>query len=47
MSENPTRPEGASTSITALASGLWLVVGSLLTYGIVQTVIKASALFAS
>lgn len=47
MSETTTRPEGASTAVTAIASGLWLVVGSLLTYGVVQTVIKASALFTS
>ncbi len=31
--------------ITALATGLWVVVGSLLAYGITMTVIKASALF--
>lgn len=31
--------------ITALATGLWVVVGSLLAYGIVMTAIKASALF--
>lgn len=27
------------------ATGLWVVVGGLLAYGILQTVIKASALF--
>ena len=31
--------------ITALATGLWVVVGSLLAYGITMTVIKAAALF--
>ena len=31
--------------ITAMATGLWVVVGSLLAYGITMTVIKASALF--
>ena len=31
--------------ITSLATGLWVVVGSLLAYGITMTVIKASALF--
>ena len=35
----------AGVGITALATGLWVVVGSLLAYGITLTVIKASALF--
>ena len=39
----------ASTSravpVRAMALALWVVVGSLLAYGIAQTVIKASALF--
>jgi len=39
----PTPRSGAA--ITALATGLWVVVGSLLAYGITMTVIKASALF--
>ena len=33
------------TSIRLLAFGLWGVVGALLAYGIVQTVVKAAALF--
>jgi hypothetical protein len=35
----------AKSRITSLAIGLWVVVGSLLGYGILQTAIKASALF--
>lgn len=37
----------ASTSRTApvVASALWVFVGGLLAYGIVQTAIKAAALF--
>lgn len=38
-------PQRAGASITTMATGLWVVVGSLLSYGIVMTVIKASALF--
>ena len=30
---------------SAFALGLWLVVGGLLAYGVMQTVLKASALF--
>ncbi|GIG40473.1 MFS transporter small subunit [Cellulomonas phragmiteti] len=37
---------GGSAPVRALAIALWVVVGSLLAYGIAQTVIKASALFA-
>lgn len=37
--------KGAGASITIMATVLWVIVGSLLAYGIVQTVIKASALF--
>ena len=35
-------PAGRAVS---LALGLWAVVGSLLAYGVLQTVLKASALF--
>jgi hypothetical protein len=31
--------------VRAMALGLWGVVGSLLTYGVLQTAIKAAALF--
>ena len=34
-----------SALITPLATGLWVLVGGLLAYGITMTVIKASALF--
>lgn len=40
-----TDAKGAGASITLMASALWVIVGVLLAYGIVQTVIKASALF--
>ena len=36
----------AAGTVRVMALGLWGVVGSLLGYGIVMTVIKASALFA-
>mgnify|MGYP007022194226 CR=1 FL=1 len=35
----------ASSSITMLATGLWVIVGSLLAYGVVMTAIKAVQLF--
>lgn len=35
--------EGATTRYAAIS--LWVAVGSLLAYGILQTVIKASAIF--
>lgn len=37
---------GAYGPVRAMSLALWVVVGSLLAYGIAQTVIKASALFA-
>ncbi len=43
--QHPVEAAGSGTVIRALAIGLWVVVGSLLVYGIGQTVIKASALF--
>ncbi|MBC7290896.1 MAG: hypothetical protein H5T83_06120 [Actinotalea sp.] len=36
---------GAGTGIRIAAVSLWGVVGSLLAYGVLQTVLKASALF--
>ena len=36
-------PVGAP--VRAMALGLWVVVGSLLAYGVLQTAIKAAALF--
>ena len=35
----------AAGSVRAMAIGLWGVVGTLLGYGVLQTAIKASALF--
>lgn len=35
----------ASTTITALATGMWVIVGALLAYGVVMTAIKAVQLF--
>lgn len=35
----------SGASVRAMAIGLWGVVGTLLGYGVVQTVIKAAALF--
>ncbi|SNS64691.1 hypothetical protein SAMN06309944_1146 [Micrococcales bacterium KH10] len=35
----------ASASITMLATSLWVVVGALLSYGVIQTVLKAAQLF--
>lgn len=35
----------ASRTATVVASSLWVFVGGLLAYGIVQTAIKAAALF--
>ena len=37
-------PAGAGP-ITMMAIGLWVIVGSLLAYGVVMTAIKATALF--
>ena len=39
----PARPAGAGVRTAALAQ--WVVVGSLLAYGVSQTAIKAAALF--
>ncbi|NLF04807.1 MAG: hypothetical protein GX593_07395 [Actinomycetales bacterium] len=36
---------GTPRSTWIVASGLWVFVGGLLAYGIVQTAIKAAALF--
>jgi hypothetical protein len=41
----PAVPAPGASRITSLAVGLWVVVGGLLAYGVLQTVIKASALF--
>lgn len=38
-------PAATGATIRVMALGLWAVVGSLLAYGVVQTVLKASALF--
>jgi len=38
-------PSGTPRSTWVVASGLWVFVGGLLAYGIVQTAIKAAALF--
>jgi|GEM_PF-1310530 len=38
-------PAQVGASVRLMAIGLWVVVGSLLAYGIFQTVVKASALF--
>lgn len=43
MDARTTRSTRSSTVV--MASLLWVIVGSLLAYGIVQTAIKASALF--
>ena len=40
----PIHPTAASHR-SAFALSLWLVVGGLLAYGVMQTVLKASALF--
>lgn len=47
----PSRSTGASSPTRAapvrtMAVALWVVVGTLLAYGIAETVLKASALFA-
>ncbi|EYR62531.1 hypothetical protein N866_07765 [Actinotalea ferrariae CF5-4] len=39
-------PAGSGTAIRVAAVALWGVVGSLLGYGILQTALKAAALFA-
>lgn len=36
---------GAGGRATSLALGLWVVVGGLLAYGVLQTALKASAIF--
>ncbi|MBO1753069.1 hypothetical protein J4G33_14750 [Actinotalea sp. BY-33] len=41
----PAAAAGAGTTIRVMAVALWGVVGTLLGYGVLQTVIKASALF--
>ncbi len=38
-------PAAAFRTATLVASALWVFVGGLLAYGIVQTAIKAAALF--
>lgn len=40
-----TPAQAGGTRATSLALGLWVVVGSLLAYGVLQTALKASALF--
>lgn len=44
-STKETTTASAGTSVRAMAIGLWAVVGTLLGYGVLQTVIKAAALF--
>jgi hypothetical protein len=39
-------PKDPGAAIRVAAIALWGVVGSLLAYGVLQTVLKASALFA-
>lgn len=41
----PEAPAKVGAPIKAMALSLWGVVGSLLTYGIVMTAIKAASLF--
>lgn len=41
----PEAAAGSAGRATSLAVGLWVVVGSLLAYGVLQTALKASALF--
>jgi hypothetical protein len=41
----PEVPASTGASVRAMALGLWVVVGSLLAYGVLQTAIKAAALF--
>lgn len=41
----PAELQAAGARATTLALGLWVVVGSLLAYGVLQTALKASALF--
>lgn len=43
--ECPDAASGTPRSTRIVASGLWVFVGGLLAYGIVQTAIKAAALF--
>lgn len=43
--EVATVAQAVGTRATTLALGLWVVVGSLLAYGVLQTALKASALF--
>ena len=38
-------PAPTGTTIRVMAVGLWGVVGTLLGYGVLQTVLKAAALF--
>ena len=45
MSTSTTKAPAAGLAATkAAATGLWVIVGAGLVYGIVQTIIKASAL---
>lgn len=39
------QPAGSSRTATVVASALWVFVAGLLGYGIVQTAVKAVALF--
>lgn len=43
--EAATVTQAAGARATTLALSLWVVVGSLLAYGVLQTALKASALF--
>lgn len=42
---DPPSAVGTSRTATVVASSLWVFVSGLLVYGIVQTAIKAAALF--
>jgi len=50
VSDAPVATDDAATAkgapVRAMALALWVVVGSLLAYGVAQTALKASALFA-
>jgi len=39
-------PDGKVGPVRSMSLGLWVVVGLLLSYGVVQTAMKAAALFA-
>lgn len=45
VDEAAAHPAGSGATIRVAAVALWGVVGSLLAYGVLQTALKASALF--